>query len=92
MAPEGAGIEATAAPVPTPLRAATSPPGRQPDESDQEDAYTPSVEELREALGVQLPEEATGGGTALLWRVLEGVSGGLALLIVAGVLLRRRRL
>ena len=83
--------EAAAAPVPTPLRAAAnSPPDRQPGRPEQESAYTPSVEE-GEALGITL-SEATGGGTALLWRVLEGVSGGLALLIVAGVLFRRRRL
>ena len=91
MAQEGAVREATAAPVPTPLRAAAnSPPDRQPGRPEQESAYTSSVEE-GEALGITL-SEATGGGTALLWRVLEGVSGGLALLIVAGVLLRRRRL
>ena len=63
---------------------------------------TPELDELRQA-AVPTPSgdmadtlevvrtKVTGGGTAPVWRVLEGVSGGIALLLVAWVLWRLRR-
>ena len=51
----------------------------------------PAAEGAAEDL-LEVPGEALGGGTSILWRVLEGVLGAAALFLVATFLWRMRRL
>ena len=79
-------VEAT----PTPLQQATPLPTAHRDELEQVATPGPSVATS------DIPESASSkaedGATAVVWRVLEGVFGGVALLLVGGVLWRMRRL
>lgn len=76
-------------PAPTPSPTPTSPPiTPSPTPSP---AATPAPPAAASDL-LEVPSaEATDGATALVWRVLEGVFGGVALLLLAGILWRMRR-
>ena len=73
-----------------PSSAPAATPGMTPVVSGGEQATTVPTAENGEDLGVESPA-AAGGSTGVIWRVLEGVFGGIALLLVAGVLWRVRR-
>ena len=86
----------TPEPSPTPTVFPTPTPKPAPTVSVEEreaSAATSMVAEAQESPGL-LPVEPTDGGTAVVWRVLEGVLGGLALALISGALWRvwsRRR-
>ena len=67
-------VAPTPTPGPTPYPVVTTPV-RPPEEGDVKEGP---------------PTKPTGGGTATVWHVLEGLLGGVALLLVAGVLWRVR--
>ena len=77
--------EAATAPNATPISAAARPPTSLPSESEPApSAPLAAAPEVLETDGA----EDTGGGTATIWRVLEGVSGAVALLFATWALWR----
>jgi len=77
--------EAATAPDATPISAAARPPTPLPSELEPApSAPSAAAPEVLETDGA----EDTGGGTATIWRVLEGVSGAVALLFATWALWR----
>ena len=76
--------------TPTPLQQATPLPPAHRDESEQ--VATPGPSMATSDIPEAASSKAEDGTTAVVWRVLEGVFGGVALLLVGGVLWRMRRL
>ena len=84
---EGGAVEAEA---PAPAAAAAPIPTPATDELEPKTVPPPPAQ-TEDVLEASLPE-ATNEATATIWRVLEGVSGGIAFILVGGIAWRMRHL